>query len=313
MDLLFHAPQFGDPGRWIEALSGALPGARVWRWDDTHDAREPPQADYALVHVPPPALLRSQHRLRAVINLGAGVDRLLATDGLPADLPVWRLQDAGKALRMAEYVCHAVIRHARGFDRCEREALERRWCAPPDYDHSAWPVGVMGLGALGAPVAQALAGFGYPTRGWSRSPRSVAGVRCWAGEEALPEFLEGCRILVCLLPLTPQTRGILCREVFQQLLPDAYLVNVGRSAHLVDEDLDAALDDGTLAGATLDVFDTEPLPPQHRWWGDPRITITPHIAANTAVVPTVRALAGLLRALERGEQPPGRVDRTRGY
>ncbi|HSV46594.1 MAG TPA: NAD(P)-dependent oxidoreductase, partial [Ramlibacter sp.] len=176
-----------------------------------------------------------------------------------------------------------------------------------------YPVGVMGLGVLGQRVAQALAGFEFPVNGWSRSPREVAGIHCFAGEARMGAFLAASRFLVCLLPLTPDTEGLLNRATLSQLQAGGYVINVARGGHLVDADLIALLDSGHLAGATLDVFRTEPLPSEHPFWAHPKITVTPHTSARTLREESIAQIAGKIAAFERGEPLAGVVDRQRGY
>ena len=171
----------------------------------------------------------------------------------------------------------------------------------------------MGLGVLGQRVAQAVAHFEYPLRGWSRTPKEVPGMRCYAGAAQFDEFLAATRVLVCLLPLTPETDGIMNRRNLSKLMPQGYVINVARGAHLVDEDLIALLDSGHLAGATLDVFRTEPLPEGHPFWKHPKVTITPHTSARTLRDESVAQITGKILALERGEPIAGVVDRNRGY
>jgi glyoxylate/hydroxypyruvate reductase A len=166
---------------------------------------------------------------------------------------------------------------------------------------------------LGRRVAQALLHFEFPVRGWSRSPRQLAGVQCFAGPAQFDPFLQGTRFLVCLLPLTPETAGIMNRDNLSKLLPGGYVINVARGAHLVDDDLIALVDSGQLAGAALDVFRTEPLPPEHPFWRHPKITVTPHTSARTLRDETIAQIAGKIRAFERGEPVAGVVDIQRGY
>jgi glyoxylate/hydroxypyruvate reductase A len=224
-----------------------------------------------------------------------------------------RLDDAGMSVQMAEFVCHAVIRHFRELDGYERDAAQGRWSfrKPPARDE--FSVGVMGLGVLGQRVAQALAAFEFPVRGWSRGARDVPGIECFAGAQRFEEFLAGTRVLVNLLPLTPETENILDRRTLSRLLPGGYLVNVARGAHLVDADLLALLDEGHLAGAALDVFRTEPLPAEHPFWRHPKITVTPHTSARTLRDESIAQIARKIAALERGEPIAGVVDRDRGY
>jgi glyoxylate/hydroxypyruvate reductase A len=216
-------------------------------------------------------------------------------------------------VQMAEFVCHAVIRHFRELDAYARDEAQGKWGFRKPRLRTDFPVGVMGLGVLGQRVAQALAAFEFPVRGWSRNPKDVAGVRCFSGDAGFAEFLAGTRVLVCLLPLTDATRGILNRANLSHLLPGGYVINVARGAHLVDEDLVALIDEGKLAGAALDVFRTEPLPPEHPFWAHPKITVTPHTSARTLREESIAQIASKMRAFARGEPIAGVVDREKGY
>jgi glyoxylate/hydroxypyruvate reductase A len=297
----------GPPEPWVEALRRHLPGAQVDAWVD---GGEP--ADYGVVWAPPQAFVDQQSRLKALFNVGAGVDKLLSLR-LPAQLPVIRLDDAGMGAQMAEYVCHAVIRHFREFAGYEEQASARSWVRRPPRQRAGFGVGVLGLGVLGEQVAQALRQFGFPVHGWSRSARAVDGVRCFSGSSQLPEFLARSSALVCLLPLTPDTRDVLDHARLSQLPKGAYLVNVARGEHVVDADLLSLIDTGHLAGATLDVFRTEPLPSEHPFWRHPKITVTPHVSAQTLREESIAQIAGKILALERGESVAGIVDLHRGY
>jgi glyoxylate/hydroxypyruvate reductase A len=217
------------------------------------------------------------------------------------------------AVQMAEFVCQALIRHMRELDLSESQMRQGQWSFRRPRLRADFPVGILGLGVLGRRVAQAVAHFEFPVRGWSRTPQALPGVECFHGAEGLDGFLSGTRVLVCLLPLTPQTEGILNRRTLGRLLPEGYLINVARGAHLVDEDLLALLDEGRLAGASLDVFRQEPLPEAHPFWRHPQLTLTPHTSARTLRDETIAQIAGKIRAVERGEPVAGLVDRARGY
>lgn len=295
------------PGPWIDGLRAALPHATIEEWRPGA-----PPADHAVVWAPPPQFLDEQPALRAIFNIGAGVDALLKLR-LPPQALLVRLDDAGMSVQMAEYVCHAVIRHFREFDAYEREAASGRWAFRRPRQRAEFPVGILGLGVLGQRVAQALQVFEFPVRGWSRNARDVPGVQCFAGAAQFGEFLAGTRVLVNLLPLTPDTENILNRENLSRLLPQAYVINVARGGHLVDEDLLALLEGGHLAGATLDVFRTEPLPAEHPFWRHPQVTVTPHTSARTLRAESVAQIARKIQALARGEPIAGVVDRERGY
>jgi glyoxylate/hydroxypyruvate reductase A len=295
------------PEPWIAGLRAALPAAEVAVWEPGA-----PAADYAVVWAPPQAFLDEQPGLRAVFNIGAGVDALLKLR-LPPTARVVRLDDAGMSVQMAEYVCHAVIRHFREFDGYEADVQQGRWSYRKPRSRADFAVGVMGLGVLGSRVAQALRVFEFPVNGWSRSPKALDGVRGFSGREGFNDFLAASRVLVNLLPLTPDTQDILNRGTLSRLQPGGYVINVARGAHLVDEDLLALLDEGHLAGATLDVFRTEPLPAGHPFWAHPKITVTPHTSARTLRDESIAQIAGKIRALEQGEPIAGIVDPVRGY
>ncbi len=309
MKIIFYFPA-KNSGPWLDAIAAALPDAEVWLWTPACARR---QADYAIVWVPPAELFATQRGLKAVFNIGAGVDGVMALPNLPKGVPLIRLNDAGMAVQMAEYVCHALIRHTREFDVYAAQGKDHRWKMHRPINREAFPVGVMGLGSIGARVAEAVASFGYPTFGWSRSPKSLHGVTTFYGYDRFDDFLHAVRVLVCILPLTPETEGILNRATLSKLKPNGYLINVARGRHLVEEDLLALLADGTLAGAALDVVREEPLPAHHAFWAHPKITLTPHIAGLTLREQSVAQIAKKIRALARGEAIDGVVDFKCGY
>ena len=232
---------------------------------------------------------------------------------LPAGAQVIRLDDAGMSVQMAEYVCHAAIRHFREFAGYEADMANGKWSFRKPHSRLDYPVGVLGLGVLGERVARAVAQFDFPVNGWSRTPKDVPGVQCFAGPAQLDAFLQASRMLVCLLPLATETRDILNRDSLSRLQPGGYVINVARGAHLVDEDLLALLDSGHLAGATLDVFRVEPLPRSHPFWNHPKISLTPHTSARTLRTESIAQIAFKIGALQRGESVLGCVDAARGY
>ena len=303
--LYYSADQ--DSAAWIPGLRAALPAALVELWQPGA-----PAADYAVVWKPPQQLLDEQTRLKALFNTGAGVDALMKLQ-LPEGVPVIRLNDAGMSVQMAEYVCHAIIRHYRELGGYEADMAQGHWSFRKPRSRMDFPVGVMGLGVLGERVAHAVAHFDFPVNGWSRSPKSMTGVQCFHGGDQWDTFLASSRVLVCLLPLTPETENILDARSLSVLRPGGYVINVARGAHVVDADLIAALDSGHLAGATLDVFRTEPLPPDHAFWTHPKITLTPHTSARTLRTESIAQIAGKIAALEGGNQVAGWVDTGRGY
>jgi glyoxylate/hydroxypyruvate reductase A len=295
---------------WVDNLRAVLPQAEIENW-----APGAAPADYAVVWTPPQQFMDEQPRLKALFNIGAGVDALMKLR-LPPKASVVRLDDAGMSVQMAEYVSHAVIRHFREFDGYEADVAAGTWSYRKPRLRTDFPVGVMGLGMLGERVAKTLAQFDFPVLGWSRSAKAIDGVRCFSGDAGFQDFLRATRILVCLLPLTPDTQNIMNRQTLSSLLPGGYVINVARGAHLVDEDLMALIDSGHLAGATLDVFHTEPLPAEHPFWAHPRVTVTPHTSARTLREESVAQIAGKIQALHQGaaiSSLDGVVDRIKGY
>lgn len=309
MQIIFYADG-GAAEQWLTELHKTLPLADVRVW---HDGDTAP-ADYAVVWKPPAAMLRGRTGLKAIFNLGAGVDAILQLgDALPAGVPVVRLDDAGMAVQMAEYVSYAVLRYFRRFDEFDAQARDHQWRFLKPRRKEEFSVGILGMGVLGARIAEALLQFDFPVRGWSRSRKEIPGVHSHAGADELDDFLAQSQVLVCVLPLTPETTGLLDRATLAKLPKGAYLVNVARGAHLVERDLVDLLDEGHLGGAMLDVFRDEPLPSDHPFWNEPRITITPHIAALTLRGDSVRQIASKIKQMERGQPVAGLVDITKGY
>lgn len=313
MKILFYMPH-ADSAAWLHDLTRALPQAELREWQ----AGDTEPADFAVTWRPPREMLAGRDDLRAIFNLGAGVDAILSLEHehpgtLPRNAQLIRLEDTGMAPQMAEYVTHAVLRYLRRFDEYQTLQSERRWQVLDPHPRETFTVGVLGLGVLGAYVAQAVAAFGMPVRGYSRSARQIDGITTFAGVEQFDAFLDGVKVLVNLLPHTPDTGDVLNRRAFSKLAKGAYLINVARGGHLVEQDLLEALSSGQLAAATLDVFREEPLPPDHLFWREPRITITPHISALTLREESVAQVAGKMAALMRGETVSGVVDIERGY
>lgn len=296
-----------DPEPWLTGLCAALPQADVAVWQPGAA-----QADAAVVWMPPQQFFDEQPQLKAIFNIGAGVDALLKLR-LPPQAVVVRLEDAGMAVQMAEYVCQAVIRQFRDLNAYADDLRTGHWTYYPPRQRRDFPVGVMGLGALGARVAQALNTFEFPVNGWSRSPKVLDGVRPFVGAAQFNDFLASSRVLVNLLPLTPETTNILNHDTLSRLQPGGYIINVARGAHLVDEDLLALIHSGHLSGALLDVFRTEPLPAEHPFWREPKITLTPHTSARTLRDDSIAQMVGKIVAIERGESVAGVVVVERGY
>jgi len=304
---------------WTAALRDALARAQVdadvWWRDAKRTAADDsaPQADAAVVWRPPAALFAEQRRLRALFNLGAGVDALLAIEGLPQGLDIYRLEDAGMAQTLSEYVLAAVLRVYRRLDRYAVHQAQRAWRPEPLPARERFTIGVLGLGVIGSAIATTLARHGFAVRGHAQSRKALAGVECRAGTVEFASFLDGLDVLVSVLPATDATCGLLDRAALGRLAAGAHLINVGRGSTLVEADLVALLDAGHLSGATLDVFAAEPLPPEHAFWSRRDIVVTPHVAAETELEPAIAQVADKLARWMRGAPVTGLVDRARGY
>ncbi|MFM0596790.1 MULTISPECIES: 2-hydroxyacid dehydrogenase [Paraburkholderia] len=313
MKVLFYMTH-ADAAEWLHDFARALPEADLREWQPGDTA----PADFAVVWRPPREMLAGRDDLRAILNLGAGVDAILGLEHaqpgtLPRNAQLIRLEDSGMALQMTEYVTHAVLRYLRRFDDYQTLQGERRWQVLEPHPRETFTVGVLGLGVLGSHVAQTLAGFGLPVRGYSRSARQIDGITTFAGDAQFDAFLDGVKVLVNLLPHTPETGDVLNARTFSKLARGAYLINVARGGHLVEQDLLDALGSGQLTAATLDVFREEPLPADHLFWREPRITITPHVSALTLRSESVEQVARKIKALARGDTVGGVVNLERGY
>ena len=281
------------------------------------DAIDPDQVHYAAVWQPKPGLLRGFSNLKAIFNLGAGVDAVLQDSSLPA-VPLVRVADEDLTSRMTEYVVMHVLMHHRQQAYLANCQSKRVWAPRPQSPARAVRVGVLGLGVLGQDAARALCNLGFQVAGWSKSRKSIDGIECYAGGDQLGAFLARTDILVVLLPLTPETRGMLARHLFQQLATDGplggpVLINAGRGGLQVDSDILAALDEGILSGATLDVFPQEPLPPDSPMWTHPKVTVTPHNAGDILPAFLATDVMAQIERYERGEPLRHLVDRRRGY
>lgn len=304
--LLFRGDGVIEP--WVRDFAALGFETVVW----SEGAVTPP-CDYAVVWGPTPALLEQLASVKAVFLMGAGVDALLKFGDTLPKVPIIRIGDAGMGVQMAEYVAHAVLRYYRRFDEYEAQARRGEWKPLPQYRKQDCGIGVLGLGKLGMHVVGAMRHFGFPVYGWSRTPRHIDGVDCFSGSDGLQALLRQSRVLVSMLPLTLDTADLLDRERLSLLPRGAYLVNVARGAQVVDNDLLELVREGHIAGATLDVFREEPLPPSHPFWNEPRITITPHISALTVRAESVSQIAAKIDALEQGQPVDDVVDLNRGY
>lgn len=268
--------------------------------------------EVALAWKPDPGLLATFANLRLIVSLGMGVDHLLTDPALP-DVPIVRIMDEGLVGQMSEYAIFWALRHHRDIDRYAEQQRAGQW-KPLDFvDTLHRRVGVMGLGTIGQDTARKFAMLGFPTAGWSRTSKQLAGIETFHGADGLPKFLARSDILVDVLPLTRDTRGLLDAKAFAALPRGAYLINMARGGHVVDEALLAALDAGHLSGAALDVFNEEPLPAGHRYWTHPRVHVTPHIAGATNPRTAAPGVIDNIKRLREGRDLIHRVDPKTGY
>nr|WP_310618018.1 glyoxylate/hydroxypyruvate reductase A [Pantoea cypripedii] len=307
-----HIVYKSDPVRgahWQRWLAQHAPDIQLHIWPETGDAT---QVEVLIAWQPPEDVLATFPNLQALLSVGAGADQFdLST--LPPHLPVVRMIEPGLTQGMVEYVTFAVLGLHRDMPRYFQQQREQQWQTHKIHTAGERRVGVMGLGELGQAALKQLVSLGFNCAGWSRTPREIDGVRCWHGSEQLDDFLAHSDILVCLLPLTDSTRGLLNAELFARLPSGAALVQVGRGPQLNDDHLLAALACGQLSAAVIDVTDPEPLPAGHPFWHHPAIWLTPHIASQTQTDSAVAALLDNLRRYQRGEPMVGVIDRNRGY
>ena len=309
MALLFRST-VDSAARWRAQLSRLTHELDVRVWPEIGD---PTEIDYALVWRPETGFLASLPSLKLILSLGAGVDHLLGDPQLPRHIPIVRLVDPHMTDAMSEYVVLQVLRlHRRDLDyRAQQEAgVWRELDQPNPVDRR---VGILGLGELGQDAAKKLKALGFDVAGWSRSEKAVTGVRSYAGAAGLAPLLGRSDIIVCLLPLTAETEGILNSSTLALLPKGAALVNAARGAHLVEEDLLAALASGQISAAVLDVFREEPLPVDHPFWHHPRVVVTPHIAAFTNPATAAPIILDNIRRFKEGRPLLNRVDPARGY
>jgi glyoxylate/hydroxypyruvate reductase A len=297
---------------WRSCFAELVPDLEVLGWDDP--ALRPDTVDYALVWDPDPTRLAALTSLRAVFCSGAGVEHLVSNPGLKAGVPVVRCVPPEAGQRMGEYVCWAVLALAKEARRAAILQAERRWEYYEPYLSAAnRRVGIMGMGHMGQRTAEMLRGLGIQVHGWSRSRKSIPGVQSFAGAAEFDAFLAISDVLVCLLPATPETDGLIAAPLLSKLPKGAGLVQAGRGAQQVVPDILAALDSGQLSGAVIDVFAPEPLPPEDPAWTHPGLIVTPHLASVPNRPERARYVAAVIQALRRGEAPAHLYDHARGY
>lgn len=294
---------------WKPMFASELPELAFHVWPETGD---PQKVRYLAAWQPPENLAENFPNLEVLFSVGAGVDQLNLAS-IPKNVRVVRMMEPGLAEGMIEYVLWAVLSYHRNMFQYARQQAAHVWKGTPNVSSSLFRVGVMGMGALGTPVLKKLSQFGYVCHGWSRSRHDISGIKSYAGPEELDDFLAATDVLVCLMPLTEATKGILNKELFAKLPKGACLINCGRGGHLAQEDLLLALDEGLLSQAVLDVTDPEPLPEDHPFWNHPLITLTPHIASSSHAETGGEMILKNIIQFEKGAEMVGEINRSSGY
>lgn len=296
-----------DPKAWVEALKAEAPDLNLEVYPEVKD---PDKVEFALSWKHPHGVYKQYPNLKVIASMGAGIDHVINDPEIPEQIKITRVIDDQLTKDMAVFVLALVLDHMRN--------LSDHFCStvwqPKSYKRpESTTVGILGLGVLGAAVAEKLSQNGFRVAGWSGSAKDISGVESFHGEEQLEEFLKQSEVLVCLLPLTSETENILNKALFQKLPKGAYLINVARGNHLVEKDLPEMIDSGQLSGASLDVFRQEPLPEDHPFWKHPKIKITPHIASVTYPQTVAPQILENYRRMKNDEPLKNGVNRKKGY
>ncbi|VXD16662.1 Glyoxylate/hydroxypyruvate reductase A [Planktothrix serta PCC 8927] len=302
--------EFENPEIWISALKTDQPELKIEVYPNFDNLLE---IDAVLVWMHPLGVIEKFPNLKIIISTGAGVDHILRDPNLPPNIPIVRLVDESLTAQMSEYILLAILQFHRQFIAYQIQQNQQLWQGLPPRNIANCTVGILGLGVLGLDIAQKLKLIGFSVRGWSRTPKRLDNINCFSGKEEFNLFLSECSVLVCLLPLTPETEGILNQNTFAALPPGAYLINVARGKHLVEEDLLTALTSGQLSGACLDVFQNEPLPKNHPFWVHSKVIITPHIAAKTIPACVAPQIIEALQKSQEGLPLNNTINVSRGY
>ncbi|MBM3572375.1 MAG: glyoxylate/hydroxypyruvate reductase A [Alphaproteobacteria bacterium] len=295
---------------WRRELTRRIPDLDMRIWPDVGD---PADIDVAFTWQAPHGEFKRYPNLRAILNLGVGVDTLLTDPDLPRHVPVARMVDPSLTRQMTTYLLHAVIHYHRRFDHFAALQREASWKYERGRNNGACRVGIMGMGVLGGDAAQALRGLGFAVAGWSRTAKSIAGIEGFHGADGLTPFLARTDILCCILPLTAGTRGIINADLLRRLPRGTRFVNISRGAVVIEPDLLAALDLGHIGAAMLDVFTKEPLPADSPFWRHPRVVVTPHVAGNTTPATAADQVAENIRRARAGQRLLNQVDLDVGY
>ncbi len=309
MALLVIAPDM-EVKPFVEQLLTLDPELDIRTWPQIGNADD---IEFALTWKHPLGELKKFKNLKCIASFGAGVDSILRDPDLPKEVPVTRVVEYSMPQFMSEYIILSVLNYCRQFDIYKTDKIAKRWQPRIPLLARDIRIGVMGLGQLGADAAKKLVQLGFKVAGWSRTPKTIPGILSFAGDDALGEFLSRTNILICLLPLTAATEGILNRKTFEKLPTGTYIINVARGQHLVEEDLLDALESGHLSGACLDVFNVEPLPVDHPFWNHPNIIVTPHISSITDPKAVMPQILENYHRMKSGKPLLHAVDIERGY
>ena len=298
-----------DPAPWVKAIQAVDPTIDLRVWPEDGDKAD---ITFALVWAQPQGIFSQYPNLQVISSMGAGVDNLLQDTSMPKQATLVRMVDPQLVSQMGDYVLTATLNHVRQFPTYAQQQQQQQWQPLPPRNIDAVTVGVMGLGQIGSAVAHRLVQVGFQVIGWSRRPKSMADMHVFSGQQ-LTDFLVASEILICLLPLTAETENILNIDTLGQLPRGAYVINVARGKHLVEEDLLSLLNNNYLAGACLDVFRQEPLPQKHPFWNHPKVTVTPHIASLTNPVSVAPQIVDNYRRMQNGQPLLNQVDIQQGY
>jgi len=277
------------------------------------DAPEWVEADVAICWNPPRGALAKLPNLRLIHGVGAGIDNITSDPDYPRSVPLCRIVDPEQAEGMSEFVLWSVLYFHRGFDQVLTNQRAQRWNTPPQRPASSCTIGIMGLGEMGLPIAKGLVNAGFRIKGWSRNTKCVEGIECYGGNDALPDFLSGTDMVVCVLPLTPETHMLIDASFLRHLSPLAKLIHVGRGQQVVIADVIDALNANTLGGAVIDVFETEPLSADHPAWKTANLLVTPHMASLSRPETLAKQIVKNIRCLERGDVLSNQVDLVKGF
>ena len=311
MTTLLFSSKGEKPELWRDLISQHVSDLDFRVWPTDIGPKE--EIEFALVWRPKLGELQTYPNLKAIFSLGAGVDHLLRDPDLPKNVPIVRLVDPDLTRGMTEYLIQWALYYHRGMHAYRLKQREKNW-QPKRYPHpSERKIGILGQGVLGNDAAQAFVNLGFDVAGWSRSEKNITGVKSFFGGDGLASFLARTEILICLLPLTPETTGIINQDTLAHLPNGAFVINAARGAHVVDDDLLAALDSGKIAAATLDVFNPEPLDEEHPYWSHPNVNITPHVASLTNANTAAAEIAANIKRIQSGNEPLHIVNVKGGY